>query len=126
MPDTRESAEDYLERILILQEEKGIKEVHAVDIANSFGYSKPSVSVAMKKLEDKGYVALGPKSQLYLTPEGAKIARAMYERHQVLTGVFMSLGVSEEIACKDACKIEHDLSDETWDAIKKHYESKKG
>jgi len=95
MPDTRESAEDYLERILILQEEKGIKEVHAVDIANSFSYSKPSVSVAMKKLEDKGYVALGPKSQLYLTPAGEKIARGMYERHQVLTGVFMSLGVDE-------------------------------
>lgn len=124
MSDTRESAEDYLERILILQEEKGIKEVHAVDIANSFGYSKPSVSVAMKKLEDQGYVATGPKSQLYLTPAGEEIARAMYERHQVLSGLFMSLGVSEEIACKDACKIEHDLSDETWLAVKKAYETK--
>ena len=121
MADTKESAEDYLERILILQEEKGIKEVHAVDIANSFSYSKPSVSVAMKKLEDKGYVALGPKSQLYLTPAGYQIAKDMYERHQVLSGLFMSLGVNEDIASKDACKIEHDLSDETWQAIKKFY-----
>ena len=121
MIDTHESAEDYLERILILQKEKGMQEVHAVDIANSFSYSKASVSIAMKKLEDSGYVALGPKSQLYLTPAGSAIAAKMYERHRIISAIFIDLGVDEDTALKDACKIEHDLSPDTWEAIKKRY-----
>lgn len=125
MKKTYESREDYLERILMLQE-SGIKEVHAVDIANSLGFSKPSVSIALKKLENDGYVALGPKQQLYLTPSGLEIASKIYERHKILTDMFVMLGVNEEVAKEDACSIEHDLSDETFDAIKRHYQRAKG
>lgn len=125
MKKTYESREDYLERILMLQE-SGKKEVHAVDIANSLGFSKPSVSIALKKLENDGYVALGPKQQLYLTPSGLEIASKIYERHKILTEMFVMLGVNEDIAKEDACSIEHDLSDETFDAIKRHYLKAKG
>ena len=125
MPITHESAEDYLERILILQEERGDKEVRAVDIAKSFSYSKPSVSIAMKKLENGGFVELGPKQQLYLTPKGLEIAEKMYERHKILSKIFIDLGVDEKIALRDACKIEHDLSEETFEAIKNYVCKKK-
>ncbi len=118
MEKTHESAEDYLERILML-EESGVKEIHAVDLASSFGYSKASISVALKKLENGGYVALGPRQQLYLTPDGYKVAKKIYERHQVLTFLLETIGVEKEIALKDACRIEHDLSDETFEALKK-------
>lgn len=121
MEKKHESAEDYLERILML-EEKGVKEIHAVDLASSFGYSKASISIALKKLENGGYVALGPKQQLYLTPDGYTIARKIYERHQMLTALLIQLGVEEEIALKDACRIEHDLSDETFEALKRAHE----
>ncbi len=117
MEKTHESAEDYLERILML-EEKGVKEIHAVDLASSFGYSKASISVALKKLENNGYVALGPRQQLYLTPSGYSLAKKVYERHRVITSLLAKLGVNEEVAMRDACKIEHDLSDETFDALK--------
>ena len=120
MPVTHESAEDYLERILILEEERGNNDIRAVDIAKSFSYSKPSVSIAMKKLENGGYVELGPKQQLYLTPKGREIAEKMYERHKILSKIFINLGVDEKIALRDACKIEHDLSEETFEAIKKY------
>lgn len=120
MPVTHESAEDYLERILILEEERGSSDIRAIDIAKSFSYSKPSVSVAMKKLENGGYVELGPKGQLILTPKGREIAEKMYERHKTLSKIFIDLGVSPETALRDACKIEHDLSEETFEAIKKY------
>jgi DtxR family transcriptional regulator, Mn-dependent transcriptional regulator len=119
MTESHESSEDYLERILMLQE-KGVKEIHAVDLATSFSYSKASVSIALKKLEERGLVALGSKSQLYLTKEGYDTAYKVYEKHKIIGSVFMSLGVSEEVAFRDACKIEHDISDETFEAIKKH------
>lgn len=121
MEKTHESAEDYLERILML-EESGMKEIHAVDLASSFGYSKASISIALKKLEKEGLVAIGPKQQLFLTPEGNKIASDIYLRHNVISQLLMKLGVDKEIALKDACRIEHDLSDETFLALKKKLE----
>lgn len=115
-----ESMEDYLERILML-EENGNNEIHAVEIASSLGFSKPSVSIAMKKLEQQGYVVVGPKLNLILTDEGRKIAVKVYERHKILSSIFKSLGVPEDIALEDACKVEHDLSDVTFDSLKKYY-----
>lgn len=115
-----ESMEDYLERILMLEEE-GNHEIHAVEIASSLGFSKPSVSIAMKKLEQQGYVVVGPKLNLILTDEGRKIAVKVYERHKILSSIFVSLGVDKETALEDACKVEHDLSDSTFDALKNYY-----
>lgn len=118
--ENQQSSEDYLERLLMLQE-KGMKDIHAVDLAASFSYSKASVSIALKKLEEKGLVALGPRSQLHLTKEGYDIASKVYERHRIIGSLFVALSVNEEVAFQDACKIEHDVSDETFEAIKKHY-----
>lgn len=116
--DALESSEDYLERILMLQEE-GMTEIHAVDLASSFGYSKASISIALHKLEEKGYVALGLKSQLYLTPAGYQIAKKVYEKHKVISDWLMSIGVSKEVALKDACRMEHIISEESFEALKK-------
>jgi Mn-dependent DtxR family transcriptional regulator len=112
-----ESAEDYLERILVLKERNG--QVRSIDIATDMGFSKPSVSVAMKKLRENGYIVIDDNGFISLTDDGYRIATRIYERHKVLTDLFVSLGVSEDIAKKDACKIEHDLSEETFEAIKK-------
>ena len=111
-----ESGEDYLERILILKERMG--NVRSIDIVNDMGFSKPSVSVAMKKLKDGGYIEIDKNGYITLTDLGNEIASNVYERHQVLTKLFMSLGVDEQTAMKDACKVEHDLSEETFQAIK--------
>ena len=111
-----ESGEDYLERILILNERMG--KVRSIDIVNDMGFSKPSVSVAMKKLKDGGYIEIDKNGYITLTDQGNEIASNVYERHQVLTKLFMSLGVDEQTAMKDACKVEHDLSEETFQAIK--------
>ena len=111
-----ESGEDYLERILILKERMG--NVRSIDIVNDMGFSKPSVSVAMKKLKDGGYIKIDKNGYINLTDQGNEIASNVYERHQVLTKLFMSLGVDEQTAMKDACKVEHDLSEETFQAIK--------
>ena len=119
--DALESAEDYLERILMLQE-SGMKEIRAVDLANSFGYSKASISIALRKLEEKGYVALGLKNQLYLTPTGYDIAEKVYEKHNVLGTWLLSIGVSEETSFRDGCRMEHILSQESFDALKKYLE----
>ena len=113
-----ESAEDYLERILILSEH--MEHVRKIDIVNDMGFSKPSVTIAMKKLEMNSYIQISEKGYITLTPAGEKVAKRIYERHLVLTKVLMDLGVPEEIAKMDACKIEHDLSDQTFKAIKKH------
>ena len=113
-----ESAEDYLERILILHEQN--EKVIALDIANSFGYSKASVSRAMKNLRENDYIKVSTNGNIELTDKGIKVAKRIYERHQLLTEMFERIGVSKEIASKDACKIEHDLSDETFEAIKAH------
>lgn len=113
-----ESAENYLETILSLTERRG--EVRSIDIANELGFSKPSVSVAMKKLRENGYVEMDEEGYLSLLPDGLEIARRIYERHRLLTEFFIRLGVTEEVAANDACKVEHDLSDETFQKIKKH------
>lgn len=117
-----ESAEDYLERILILKKENG--KVISLDIANSMNYSKPSISRAVKNLKISGYITVDENGCIELTLEGYKIANKIYERHTLLTEYFISLGVSESIAKADACKIEHDLSDETFEAIKYQFQKK--
>ena len=115
-----ESAEDYLEAILIIRERRGM--VRSIDIANELNFSKPSVSVAMKKLRESGYIEMDRDSYIRLLPAGEEIARRIYERHRTLTDLFVYLGVSEEIAAADACKVEHDLSMETFEKIKAHME----
>ena len=112
-----ESAEDYLERILILQEEKG--NVRSIDIAHDMCFSKPSISVAMKKLKEAGLISIGEHGYITLTKEGHVIADKVYERHKVLKKVLIDIGVDPKQAEKDACKVEHVISEETFEAIKK-------
>ena len=113
-----ESAEDYLEAILKLREAHG--NVRSIDVVGELHFSKPSVSVAMKKLRESGHVEMDENGLLTLTPAGEAIAQRIYERHKVLTVMLTSLGVEEPIAAKEACKIEHDISDETFEKIKQH------
>ena len=115
-----ESQEDYLEKILQISQKKS--SVHAIDIAREMNFSKPSVSVAMNKLREQGYIEINDKDEITLTPSGLVIAEKTLEKHIILTNMLVSLGVPEEIAKEDACKMEHDISDETWKAIKKHAE----
>jgi DtxR family transcriptional regulator, Mn-dependent transcriptional regulator len=119
--DIYESGEDYLERILMLEEKKGTGKVHAIDLADSFGYSKPSVSLALKKLKETGYLSFGAKDEILLSEKGLEVGGKTYERHKVIGAALMSLGVDETTAFKDACKIEHDISEATFQALKKHY-----
>ena len=113
-----ESAEDYLEAILVITKRRGL--VRSIDIANELGYSKPSVSIAMKKLRESAYIEVDSGGYIRLLPPGAEIAERIYERHQTLTEFFVYLGVSRETAAADACKVEHDLSSETFSKIKGH------
>ncbi len=110
-----ESGEDYLEQILMLLEQKG--HARSIDIAMGLNVSKPSVSVAMKKLKENGYIKMSTDNMISLTDKGYAIARKTYDRHQALTKFLIQLGVPEEIAKEDACKIEHDLSEESFAAI---------
>ena len=110
-----ESAEDYLERILMLLESKGY--ARSVDIAAGLNVSKPSVSVAMKKLRENGYISMSADNLISLTDKGYAIARKIYDRHQALTKYLVQLGVPEALAREDACRIEHDLSEESFAAI---------
>ena len=112
-----ESAEDYLEMILMLNETKGF--ARSVDIANGLNVSKPSVSVAMKHLRENGYVIMDEDNQLSLTEKGMQIADAVYARHKAITAFLMKIGVDETNARADACKIEHGISVETYEAILK-------
>lgn len=114
----QESGEMYLETILILS--KKSSSVRSVAVGEYMGFSKPSVSRAMSLLKSGGYIEMQKDGSLILTPEGKRVAEKIYERHTVLTEMLVSLGVSEDVAASDACKIEHDISDETFDAIKKH------
>lgn len=114
----KEAGENYLEAILMLSKEKG--SVRSVDIAHHMNYSKPTISVAMKKLKDGGYINVDAEGYLTLTEEGLAIAEKIYDRHEILAHVFMALGVSETTAYKDACKVEHDLSNETFQCLKEH------
>lgn len=110
-----ESAEDYLESILILQERLG--SVRSIDIVNELGYSKPSVSIAMKKLRENGYIAMAGDGTITLNESGLEIATRIYGRHKTITKLFVKLGVPPDIAAEDACKVEHDLNEETFARI---------
>lgn len=114
----QKSAEDYLETILRLTLQNG--SVRSIDIANELGFSKPSVSTAMKRLRENGYITVEPHGLIQLTEQGHAIADKIYERHILLTQYLIDLGVSAEIAEQDACKIEHILSQETFDRIRAH------
>lgn len=118
-----ESQEDYLEKILQISQVK--ENVHAIDIAREMSFSKPSVSVAMSKLKDEGYIEINEKGEISLTNSGREIAEKTLEKHTILTKMLEFLGVSAEVASEDACRMEHDISDETWKAIKEHYYSLK-
>ena len=112
-----ESSEDYLETILILSNKQ--ESVRSIDIVEYLNFSKPSVSVAMKKLRENGYINVDKKGHITLTDDGLKVASKTYEKHRLLTDLFISIGVNKEIAEKDACRVEHTLSEETFEAIKK-------
>lgn len=112
-----ESAENYLETILVLRQRNG--NVRAIDIANELEFSKPSVSVAMKNLRANGYIQVDETGSIFLLPEGQRIAEAVYEKHTLLTQCLMALGVPARIAAEDACRIEHVLSKESFEAIKR-------
>ena len=112
------SSEDYLEAMLMLKQERGY--IRSIDVAEKLGVTKPSVSYATKRLRESGYISLDPAGMIVLLGPGLEIAERMYERHMLLTDLLIGLGVSPETARKDACEIEHDLSDETFDAIRAH------
>ena len=116
-----ESLEDYLETILILQKSNG--HVRSIDIANEMNFTKPSVSVAMKNLREKGYITMANTGYITLTDIGRQRAENVLERHTVLSDWLISIGVSKETALTDACRVEHDLSEESFQAIKKNYET---
>ncbi len=115
-----ESGEDYLETILILSKKGNVR---AIDIVNELNYSKPSVSIAMKKLKENGYIEIN-NSNITLTDQGFKIAKNVYERHEIISEALIKLGVKKETALIDACKIEHDLSEESFIAIKNFLKNK--
>ena len=116
----RESAENYLETILILSQRKGKGEVRSIDIVNELEFSKPSVSVAMKNLRENGYITVDKDGYIRLTEKGLEIAEKMYERHTLLSQWLIKLGVDEKVAVEDACRMEHVISAESFAAIKKH------
>lgn len=113
----QESGEMYLETILVLS--RRLDRVRSVDVADEMGYSKPSVSRAVGILKKNGYIITDGSGHLYLTDEGHAVAEKTFERHRVLTEVFVRIGVPREIAAEDACKIEHVISDETFEAVKR-------
>ena len=115
----RKSAEDYLEAILMLSKQGSA--VRSIDIATMLGVSKPSVSHAMKLLREDGYIAMDRYGTVTLLDKGAEIANYIYERHRVLSSLLERLGVNPEVAREDACKLEHDLSDESFSKIKEHF-----
>ena len=118
-----ESLEDYLETILMLQKSRG--QVRSIDIANEMNFTKPSVSVAMKNLREKGYITIDSTGYITLTEVGRQRAEDVLERHTLLADLLMRIGVSKETALADACKVEHDLSDESFEAIKRALRSSK-
>ena len=115
-----ESQEDYLEKILQISQKK--EDVHAIDIAREMNFSRPSVSVTVHNLENEHYIKITENGNITLEEKGREIAERIYERHRVLTAVLTNIGVPEEIAENDACKMEHVISEETFNCIKKHVE----
>ena len=116
-----EAIENYLETIYILSQQQN--EVHAIDICSYLSYSRPTVSIVLRQMRENGLVTVNEENHIFLTEEGLKIAMHMFERHELLTNMLVMLGVSRETAMHDACKIEHDLSDETFEAIKRHMQA---
>ena len=116
------SGEMYLESIYVLREKRD--GVHAIDVSEYMGFSKPSVSRALKLLKNGGYIDIDGFDHITLTETGEEIARKIFERHTILTSVLVRLGVDEKTAAEDACKIEHDISDATFEAIKRYIDEK--
>lgn len=116
----QESGEMYLETIYVLSQSKSL--VRAIDVSEEMGFSKPSVSRAVGLLKDAGLLNVDDNGALILTDEGSEIAKKIYERHTILSSLLMHLGVNEKTAAEDACKIEHHISDETFEAIKRYVE----
>ena len=116
-----ESAEDYLETILILFERNG--QVRSIDIVNEMNFSKPSISIAMKKLRESGYIRMDVNGLITLTDQGREVAERIYSRHKLLTKVLEAIGVDPQKAAEEACKIEHDIDDETYERINDFYQS---
>ncbi|MBR5558935.1 MAG: metal-dependent transcriptional regulator [Oscillospiraceae bacterium] len=119
----QKSAQDYLETMLMLQQSKGY--IRSIDVAEQLGVTKPSVSYATKRLRENGYITMDSDGLISLTKAGMEIAQTMFERHTVLTEFLIRLGVDEETAREDACKMEHDISQQTFDALRRHAEQKK-
>ena len=119
----KESAENYLEAILIIKNKKG--HVRSIDVATELGFTKPSVSVAMKNFREEGYIIIDSDGGISLTEKGREIAERVYERHQVIASALIALGVDENTAYEDSCKIEHDISQQTFEKIKAHLEKYK-
>lgn len=119
-----QSGEDYLEAILVLREQKG--NVRSIDVAQHLNYSKPSVSRAMSILRTSGHITMEKDGRLELTELGEQVAREIYERHNLLTDWLIHLGVSPQVAAEDACKIEHDISPETFQCLKRHVRKENG
>ena len=117
----QESGEMYLETIFMLLKSKN--HVRSVDVAEQMGYSKPSISRAMGLLKSGGFIEIAPDGAITLTPSGVEVAQKIYERHTLLTRLLVTLGVSQETAAEDACKLEHAISDESFEAIKKHIQA---
>ena len=121
--ELRESAEDYLETILLLSQKTGA--VRSKDIVDEMGFSKPSISVAMKKLRENALIHMDDEGYITLTREGNQVAERVYERHSVLYGWLVSIGIEDQIASTDACRMEHIISEETFQGIKKVFEESK-
>ena len=117
----KESAENYLETILVLKHKNNF--VRSIDVANHLGFSKPSVSVAMKSFRAEGYITVDGDGSIELTPKGLAIAEEMYERHEVIARALMKLGVDEETAFEDSCRIEHHISKQSFEKIKNYLEN---
>ena len=122
MIDKKESIEDYLEHIIMLKEKKEI--VKAVDLANFMGFSKASVSIALKKLKAEEYLYVEANGNIVLTEKGEKLGNETYDKHKTISKLLIQIGVDSDIALKDACRIEHVISDQTFEAIKKYEKDK--
>lgn len=116
----KESAENYLETIFVLSQKHG--SIRSIDVANEMGFTKASISIAMKRLREDEYIVVENDGAIYLTDKGKDIAARVYERHQLIAKILIALGVGEETAYEDSCKIEHDLSKESFEKIKEYYE----
>ena len=114
-----EAVKNYLETILILS--KAQPDVHAIDICSYLGYSRPTVSIILKKMKEEGLVNVDSDNHITLTDAGLSVAERIYDRHNILSEFFMMLGVKKDQALEDACKVEHDLSDETYSLLKAYY-----